>query len=168
MLVEEGTGMSWVYIISFTAIVVRLIHEQTMSKFVKKEKPLVNLKLNGQQESITLYFPSTETGQYLFYARSKMKENNDEMGLRIGDQINVSFQCDNEPEARGMFEALLEKRVQVTAHKSKQSAIDQKTGSTYYIIKTSNSSTIDDCYVSDSDVTDDDLELRPKKKKNKN
>ena len=158
--------MSGVYIISFTAIVVRLIHEQTMSKFVKKEKPLVNLKLNGQQESITLYFPSTETGQYLFYARSKMQENNEEMGLRIGDQINVSFQCDDEAEAKGMFEALLEKRVQVSAHKSKQSAIDQKTGATYYIIKTAGSSTIDSDDDDDIDhVSDSDEELRPKKKK---
>ena len=50
---------------------------------------------------------------------------------KIGDQINVSFQCDDLVEAKGMFEALVEKRVQVSAHKSKQSAIDQKTGSTY-------------------------------------
>ena len=138
-----------------------------MSKFVKKEKPTIMLRLNGQQESISVYPPSTETGHFLFYARSKMLENHDELGLKIGDQITVSFQCDDFVEAKGMFEALFEKRVQVSAHTSKQSAIDQKTGSTYYIIKTSNSSTIDDV-VNDSDDTDEDL-LRPfKKKKNKN
>ena len=66
-----------------------------------------------------------------------------------------------------MFEALVEKRVQVSAHKSKQSAIDQKTGATYYIIKSSNSSTIDDeDDVIDSDETDEDLS-RTKKRKNK-
>ena len=140
-----------------------------MSKFVKKEKPTVLLKLNGQQESISVYPPSRETGHFIFYARSKMVENNAAMGLKIDDQINVSFQCDDMVEAKGMFEALLEKRVQVTAHKSKQSAIDQKTGSTYYIIKTSNSSTIDDGvdHVSDSD-DDTDEDLKPKKKKNRN
>ena len=140
-----------------------------MSKFVKKEKPTVLLKLNGQQESISVYPPSRETGHFIFYARSKMIENNAAMGLKIDDQINVSFQCDDFVEAKGMFEALLEKRVQVTAHKSKQSAIDQKTGSTYYIIKTSNSSTIDDGvdHVSDSD-DDTDEDLKPKKKKNRN
>ena len=140
---------------------------KSIIKYVKKEKPTVLLKLNGQQESLTVYPPSKETGNFMFYCRTKMIENNLAMGLKIGDQINVSFQCDDEAEAKGMFEALLEKRVQVTAHKSKQSAIDQKTGSTYYIIKTSNSSTIDsdddiDC-VSDSDDTEEDL--RPKKKK---
>ena len=88
------------------------------------------------------------------------------MGLKIGDQINVSFQCDDEAEAKGMFEALLEKRVQVSAHKSKQSAIDQKTGATYYIIKTAGSSTIDSDDDDDIDhVSDSDEELRPKKKK---
>ena len=140
-----------------------------MSKFVKKEKPTVLLKLNGQQESISVYPPSRETGHFIFYARSKMVENNAGMGLKIDDQINVSFQCDDFVEAKGMFEALLEKRVQVTAHKSKQSAIDQKTGSTYYIIKTSNSSTIDDGvdHVSDSDDNTDE-DLKPKKKKNRN
>ena len=140
-----------------------------MSKFVKKEKPTVLLKLNGQQESISVYPPSRETGHFIFYARSKMVENNAAMGLKIDDQINVSFQCDDFVEAKGMFEALLEKRVQVTAHKSKQSAIDQKTGSTYYIIKTSNSSTIDDGvdHVSDSDDNTDE-DLKPKKKKNRN
>lgn len=140
-----------------------------MSKFVKKEKPTVLLKLNGQQESISVYPPSRETGHFIFYARSKMVENNAAMGLKIDDQINVSFQCDDMVEAKGMFEALLEKRVQVTAHKSKQSAIDQKTGSTYYIIKTSNSSTIDDGvdHVSDSDDNTDE-DLKPKKKKNRN
>ena len=140
---------------------------KSIIKYVKKEKPTVLLKLNGQQESLTVYPPSKETGNFMFYCRTKMIENNLAMGLKIGDQINVSFQCDDEAETKGMFEALLEKRVQVTAHKSKQSAIDQKTGSTYYIIKTSNSSTIDsdddiDC-VSDSDDTEEDL--RPKKKK---
>ena len=140
-----------------------------MSKFVKKEKPTVLLKLNGPQESISVYPPSRETGHFIFYARSKMVENNAGMGLKIDDQINVSFQCDDFVEAKGMFEALLEKRVQVTALKSKQSAIDQKTGSTYYIIKTSNSSTIDDGvdHVSDSD-DDTDEDLKPKKKKNRN
>ena len=140
---------------------------KSIIKYVKKEKPTVLLKLNGQQESITVYPPSKETGNFMFYSRTKMIENNVAMGLKIGDQINVSFQCDDEAEAKGMFEALLEKRVQVTAHKTKQSAIDQKTGSTYYIIKTSNSSTIDSDdeidHVSDSDDTEEDL--RPKKKK---
>ena len=140
---------------------------KSIIKYVKKEKPTVLLKLNGQQESLTVYPPSKETGHFIFYARLKMIENNVAMGLKIGDQINVSFQCDDEAEAKGMFEALLEKRVQVTAQKSKQSAIDQKTGSTYYIIKTSNSSTIDSDdeidHVSDSDDTEEDL--RPKKKK---
>ena len=140
---------------------------KSIIKYVKKEKPTVLLKLNGQQESITVYPPSKETGNFMFYSRTKMIENNVAMGLKIGDQINVSFQCDDEAEAKGMFEALLEKRVQVTAHKTKQSAIDQKTGSTYYIIKTSNSSTIDD---SDDDddidhVSESDEDLRPKKKK---
>ena len=139
---------------------------KSIIKYVKKEKPTVLLKLNGQQESLTVYPPSKETGHFIFYARLKMIENNVAMGLKIGDQINVSFQCDDEAEAKGMFEALLEKRVQVTAQKSKQSAIDQKTGSTYYIIKTSNSSTIDDSDDDDIDhVSESDEDLRPKKKK---
>ena len=139
---------------------------KSIIKYVKKEKPTVLLKLNGQQESLTVYPPSKETGHFIFYARLKMIENNVAMGLKIGDQINVSFQCDDEAEAKGMFEALLEKRVQVTAHKTKQSAIDQKTGSTYYIIKTSNSSTIDDSDDDDIDhVSESDEDLRPKKKK---
>ena len=138
-----------------------------MSKFCKKEKATVMLKLNGQQEAISVYPPQTETGHYLFYSRSKMVENNAGLGLKIGDQINVSFQCDDLVEAKGMFEALVEKRVQVSAHKSKQSAIDKKTGATYYIIKSSNSSTIDDeDDVIDSDETDEDLS-RTKKRKNK-
>lgn len=126
------------------------------------------LKLNGQQEAISIYPPQTETGHYLFYSRSKMVENNAGLGLKIGDQINVSFQCDDLTEASGMFEALVEKRVQVSAHKSKQSAIDQKTGATYYIIKSTNSSTIDDDEddVIDSDETDEDLS-RGKKRKTK-
>ena len=138
-----------------------------MSKFTKKEKPTVMLKLNGQQESISIYPPQTETGHYLFYSRSKMIENNVGLGLKTGDQINVSFQCDDLVEAKGMFEALVEKRVQVSAQKSKQSAIDQKTGSTYYIIKSSNSSTIDDGEsVMDSEDTDED-HTRVKKRKSK-
>ena len=139
-----------------------------MSKFSKKEKVTVMLKLNGQQEAISIYPPQTETGHYLFYSRSKMVENNAGLGLKIGDQINVSFQCDDLTEASGMFEALVEKRVQVSAHKSKQSAIDQKTGATYYIIKSTNSSTIDDDEddVIDSDETDEDLS-RGKKRKTK-
>jgi len=138
-----------------------------MSKFTKKEKTTVMLKLNGQQEAICIYPPQTATGHYLFYSRSKMVENNAGMGLKIGDQINVSFQCDDLVEAKGMFEALVEKRVQVSAHKSKQSAIDQKTGSTYYIVKSSNSSTIDDDDQDiDSDGTDED-QSRAKKRKSK-
>ena len=139
-----------------------------MSKFSKKEKVTVMLKLNGQQEAISIYPPQTETGHYLFYSRSKMVENNAGLGLKIGDQINVSFQCDDLTEASGMFEALVEKRVQVSAHKSKQTAIDQKTGATYYIIKSTNSSTIDDDEddVIDSDETDEDLS-RGKKRKTK-
>ena len=139
---------------------------KSIIRYTKKEKPTVLLKLNGQQESLTVYPPTKETGNFMFYSRSKMVENNHAMGLKIGDQINVSFQCDDEAEAKGMFEALLEKRVQVSAHKSKQSAIDQKTGATYYIIKTAGSSTIDSDDDDDIDhVSDSDEELRPKKKK---
>ena len=136
-----------------------------MSKFSKKEKPTVMLKLNGQHESISIYPPQSETGHFLFYSRSKMTENNAGLGLKNGDQINVSFQCDDLDEAKGMFEALVEKRVQVAALKSKQSAIDQKTGSTYYIIKSSNSSTIDDETVIESDETDEDNSRTKKRKK---
>ena len=125
------------------------------------------LKLNGQQEAICIYSPQTATGHYLFYSRSKMVANKAGMALKIDDQINVSFQCDDLVEAKGMFEALVEKRVQVSAHKSKQSAIYQKTGWTYWIVKSSNSSTIDDDdHDVDSDETDED-QSRAKKIKSK-
>ena len=125
------------------------------------------LKLNGQQEAICIYPPQTATGHYLFYSRSKMVANKAGMALKIDDQINVSFQCDDLVEAKWLFEALVEKRVQVSAHKSKQSAIDQKTGWTYWIVKSSNSSTIDDDdHDVDSDETDED-QSRAKKIKSK-
>ena len=128
----------------------RVSKNKDMSKFFKKEKPTVLLKLNGNQESISIYPPSTGTGHFLVYTRSKMVENNDALGLKCGDQINVSFTCDDLDEAQGMFVALVQKRVQVSAHKTLQTAVDQKNGSIFYIIKTANSSTIDD----DDDATD--------------
>ena len=94
-----------------------------------------------------------------------MAEDNDDLALKTGDQINVSFTCDDLTEAKGMFEALVEKRVRISAHVSKQIAVDQKNGSIYYIIKSANSSTIDD---DDEDDDSDAVRVEPpKKRKNK-
>ena len=126
-----------------------------------KGRELVKLPLDTIQEAITIYPPTMSGRQYVFYIRSKVKNDNKALGLSHGDNISVSFFADSHDECLGMLDNLLDLKVVVLAAKDLplQQTIDTKTSEPFFRIKAADAYTIE---VDDAETSD---EEKPRKRK---
>ena len=70
--------------------------------------------LNGTIDSVSIY-PMISSRKFVIYARSKITNGRNDLGLHTGDRICVSFSTVSQSETIGMLDQLMSGNVQVMA-----------------------------------------------------
>ena len=132
------------------------------NNYFPKVKKFTTLALNGVQDSITIYPPTTSGKSFVIYTKSEMITSCEALGLKEGDRIAVSFGCSDADEAIGMVNSLFKQNVIVKAiiDLPLQQYIDGKIVENK--IKTIDAYTVNS---SDDDENIEDVEEEDKKKK---
>ena len=80
-----------------------------------KGKKITTLALDGVQDSITIYPPTTSGKSFIIYTKSELINACDALELEAGNRIAVSFGCSDAEETLGMINALFKQNVIVKA-----------------------------------------------------